>query len=264
MEGKKVYSLDEIKKIAPGYRGKPANFDPTKVGKKSAPPRKPKEPSTNEKSRPGPSSDQLPPPARPQRAPTAQRNESMISESIFGVDVSVTEIALNQEFGANYQRLIDISTETYQNFRADEKQLDRILANEEVAYYATALLWFRLLDVKAMEGNVALITEEKAIRKAIADEHFNVPQPLFASLFEIGNYTDKMEKETRHQVPALPATVVQGFGGPNAVAVDVQQELPSQQTLLETRHQYVNADLKSRKDSRDTALRQRLSRNSFQ
>jgi hypothetical protein len=101
MEGKKVYSLDEIKKIAPGYRGKPANFDPTKVGKKSAPPRKPKEPSTNEKSRPGPSSDQLPPPARPQRAPTVQRNESIISESIFGVDVSVTEISLRQEFGAH-------------------------------------------------------------------------------------------------------------------------------------------------------------------
>jgi hypothetical protein len=198
MEGKKVYSLDEIKKIAPGYRGKPANFDPTKVGKKSAPPRKPEERSTNEKSRPDPSSDQLPPPARPQSAPTAQRNESIISESIFRVDVSVTEIALRQEFGANYQRPIDISTETYQNIRADEKQLGRILANEEVAYYATALLWCRLLDVNAKEGNVALISEEKAIRKAIADEHFNVPQPLFASLSEIGNYPVAFPRSRRN------------------------------------------------------------------
>jgi hypothetical protein len=30
----KTYTVDEIRKIAPGYRGKPENFNPTKVGKK--------------------------------------------------------------------------------------------------------------------------------------------------------------------------------------------------------------------------------------
>lgn len=33
---KKVYSLEEIKKMALGYHGKPENFDPAKVGKKPA------------------------------------------------------------------------------------------------------------------------------------------------------------------------------------------------------------------------------------
>jgi hypothetical protein len=27
---KKVYSMDEIQRLAPGYRGKPENFDPKK------------------------------------------------------------------------------------------------------------------------------------------------------------------------------------------------------------------------------------------
>lgn len=72
-----------------------------------------------------------------------------------------------------------------------------------MAYYATSLLWFKLLDVKAKEGNVALTSEEKAIRKAVTDEQLNVPQPVYAMLSEVGNYTDKMGKETKHQVPAL-------------------------------------------------------------
>lgn len=227
----KVYTTDEIKKIAPGYRGKPQNFDPSRVGKKGEKPTsKPKTPSKQPK--PGPTGPELPPPTNPQKAPTAQRNESIISEAIFGVDVAVTEIAPRQEFSASYNRLVDVSLETYQNLRADEKQIDRILMKEEMAYYATSLLWMRLLDIKAKEGSVALTSEERAIRKAVADEHFNVPQPMFAMLGEIGNFTDKMGKETRHQIPNLPTTIVQGMGGyhSNAINVDTHnlfEEVPS-------------------------------------
>jgi hypothetical protein len=229
---KKIYTSDEIQKIAPNYRGGPENFDPAKVGKKGKKraPQKPKD--AKQKPRPGPTSGELPAPTRPQRAPTAQRNESIIAESIFGIDVFVTEIAPRQEFNASYNRLVDMSLETYQNFRADERQLDRILAKEEMAYYATSLLWFKLLDVKAKEGNVALTSEEKAIRKAVTDEQLNVPQPVYAMLSEVGNYTDKMGQETKHQVPALPTTVVQGFGGYPANAIDLNthnlfEEVPS-------------------------------------
>lgn len=31
---KKLYTAEEIKKINQGYRGKPGNFDPSKIGKK--------------------------------------------------------------------------------------------------------------------------------------------------------------------------------------------------------------------------------------
>ncbi|XP_026466111.1 uncharacterized protein LOC113369758 [Ctenocephalides felis] len=101
-----------------------------------------------------------------------------------------------------------------------------------MAYYATSLLWMKLIDVKAKEGGVALTTEEKAIRKAVSDEHFNVPQRLFTYLVKIGNCTDKMGKETRLQVPALPITVVQGHGGYHANAVNEEthnlfEEVPS-------------------------------------
>ena len=41
----------------------------------------------------------------------------------------------------------------------------------------------------------------------------------------MGNYTDKMGKETRHQVPTLPITVVQGLGGYHANAINVVNKL---------------------------------------
>lgn len=108
------------------------------------------------------------------------------------------EIAPRQKFSASYNRLLDVSLDVY---------IIRIMVKEEMAYYATT-----------QEGSVVLTSEEKAIRKAVTDEQLNVPQPIYAMLSEIGKYTDKMGKET-HQVPNLPTTVVQGFGGYHANAI---------------------------------------------
>jgi hypothetical protein len=81
---KKGYTPEEIRKMAPGYRGKQENFDPSRAGKKKAP----------APQRLGPKS-----PAPPLMAlernknPTPQRNDPILSETIFGVDIAVTEIA---------------------------------------------------------------------------------------------------------------------------------------------------------------------------
>ncbi|KAF5292488.1 hypothetical protein FQA39_LY14035 [Lamprigera yunnana] len=111
-------------------------FQSTKIGKKREPSQPPKVPVQNGQ-RKGPVSSKLPEPSNPQSAPTPQRNESIISKSIFGIDITVTEIAPRQEFSASYNRMIDVSVQP----GANEKQLDRILMEEEMAYYATALLW---------------------------------------------------------------------------------------------------------------------------
>ena len=207
----------EIKRLAPGYRGKAENFDPSKKGKKREAPQRSKATAKTT----GPSSGELPLPTHLQKAPTPQRNDSIISESIFGIDVSVTEIEPRQEFNASYNRIVDVALETHQNLRPDERHLERLMAKEEMAYYATSMLWCKLIDVKAKEGSVTLTNEEEAIRKAVTDEQFNIPQPIYAMLSEVGNYTDKMGKETRHQVPTLPITIVQGLGGYHANAITV-------------------------------------------
>jgi hypothetical protein len=79
--------------------------------------------------------------------------------------------------------------------------MNRKLAREEVAYYATSMMWLRLIDVKHKQGNKALTREEKELQKAAADIEFNIPQPLYAYLGQIGSYTDSMGKETELEIP---------------------------------------------------------------
>lgn len=119
----------------------------------------------------------------------------------------------------------------YDSYRADEKQLERLLEKLELDYYATALLWMRILQVKAKQGD-SVLTIQEDILKTISDESFNVPQPLYVYLKEIGTYSDKMGKETRLELSPLPVTVVQHFGGYHAPAVDENtftlfEEVPS-------------------------------------
>lgn len=116
--------------------------------------------------------------------------------------------------------------------RVDEKQIDRVIAREEVSYYATALMQLKLIETKAKQGDQHLTSAEKDLRKATSDDVFNVPQTLFTYLKEIGTYTDKMGKETRLEVPPLPTTVVQNFGGYHAAEINTDthalfEEVPS-------------------------------------
>lgn len=223
-EVKVMYSREEIAKIAPGYRGKPENFDPSKRGKKVSNPK----PVT----RLGPKTDKVTPPQNLQTKSTPQRNDPIISEAIFGIDISVTEIMPRQNFKANYAKLPAIAAEVYDGYRADEKQLERVIVREEISYYATAMLWLKLLDVKAKQANTALTSAEKDVRKATHDEEFNIPQPIYAYLKEIGSYTDQMGKETELSVPALPVATARNFGGYHANSINAEthtlfEEIPS-------------------------------------
>lgn len=77
----KLYTPEEIKKIAPGYRGKPEKFDLTKVGKKRE-----ATPKTQ-----GPATPKVPAPTATDKAakPAPPKNSLMWSDSIFGIDVAV-------------------------------------------------------------------------------------------------------------------------------------------------------------------------------
>lgn len=163
---------------------------------------------------------------------TPQRNESMITDAIFGIGVSVTEIAPRQNFDINLSKLPILCAEIYDNYKPDERQLDRIIMREEVAYYGTALTWLRLLNIKAKQGNQALTSAEKDICKATAKDIFNVPAPLCIFLNEIGPYKDKMGKETQLNIPPLPTSTAQNFGGYHSANITADnhnlfEEIPS-------------------------------------
>lgn len=114
---KKIYTHEEIKKIAPGYRGKPDRFDPANVGRKPAPQRKAK----------GPTSPEVTPPTALDKAakPTPPKNSPMWAESVFGIDVAVRELNVNQEITPSYARLPEIVEKVYSSIGGDDQNLNK-------------------------------------------------------------------------------------------------------------------------------------------
>jgi len=114
----------------------------------------------------------------------------------------------------------------------DEKQFERALTKEEMSYYATGLLWTKLIDVKAKQSWEAMTQEERALRKVTEEMEFNVPQPIESYLHQMGHFTDKMGKKTELDIQPLPITRVQGHGGYHAAVTDANthnrfEEIPS-------------------------------------
>lgn len=221
---KKFFTKEEISKIAPHYKGNSKNFDPEKVSKKKV--RQPKRQA-------GPKDSAVTPPTHlNQGTPTPQRNESMLSEAIFGPDVYVTEITAAETFTTNFAKLVPLALEVHSQYAIDVNMLDRKLAKEELSYYATAMLWLKLLSIKDKQKFSALSSVEKELLKSVTDIQFNVPQPICEYLNQVGSYTDKMGKETYLLVPPLPATIVQNKGGYHAAEIKAEthslfEEIPS-------------------------------------
>jgi hypothetical protein len=205
MAENQMLTLDEIRKIAPRYKGKPENFRRDKVGKSRKENQADRKPAPK-REKTGPKSDQ---PIRgeyvdKEQKPTPQRNDPIISEAIFGVDVHVFPIHPREQFLTDLSKLPDIARETYHAYQPDEKHLDRQMVKEDMVYYSTGLMWLRLTDIKAKQGRQTIISAEKDIKKATQDIEFNVPQLIHAFLTHIGSVTDKMGKETDLDIPTLP------------------------------------------------------------
>jgi hypothetical protein len=206
-ENIKTIPSDNIRKFNPENKGKSRTFTTDQNEKKSS--------RSSGKSKLGPSSSDVPKPRlqATNTNPTPQKNESLVSEAIFGVDVKVQAIEPRQSFLANYSRLPTIADEIFSQYAVDNNMLNRELDSREFRYYATALLWLRLLEVKSKQNRMSLTSQEKDIRKMCQETTFNVPQPLFVYLLQVGDVMDGMGKVTELEVPALPIAVAGGFGG---------------------------------------------------
>lgn len=233
----KQYTPEEIAKLAPHYKGKPENFDATKIGKarkkggtdnskKTNPESTQQKPKTKMESRPVAQFQEA------NKTPTPQKNHSLLSEAIFGPEVTVVPIEPKQEFAASYSAIPELAKEVFLEYAKDVPAMDRVMIKEEFSYYATALLWLRLIDIKQKYGLKSLSSEEKVLHRDTKDDTFNVPQPLHTYLASIGSVVDKMGKMTYLQVPDLPVATVGAFGGYHSANISVEthnafEEIPS-------------------------------------
>ncbi|CAG4969751.1 unnamed protein product [Colias eurytheme] len=144
----------------------------------------------------------------------------MWADSIFGIDVSVRELAVNQELSPTFGRLPDIVEEVYSAIGGDDKNFNKQMTKNMLMYYTTAILWSRLLEIKAKRGNANLTFKELEYCKFMTSQEFNIPQPLYLFLKGIGEVKDATGKTVSLADHTLPETVVQGLGGYHAAEVD--------------------------------------------
>ncbi|UPT53710.1 MAG: hypothetical protein 4 [Bactrocera dorsalis orbivirus isolate Zc] len=227
MEAKqeKLYTAEEIKKIAPGYRGKPENF---KLGYK---------PNDSKTKQSKGSKSQVVKTTKPTQLeeaknPTPQRNQPLWAESVFGVDVSVRELNVNLEFKNSYATLNNVVSEVYTALGTDDKSLQKGMSREMMMYYATSLLWTRLTQIKAQRAHTDLSEQEKDLLRLLADAELNVPQPIYLYLKAIGNVRDKTGKEIFLADHTLPTAVGLNKTGYHAATIKADnhtlfEEIPS-------------------------------------
>lgn len=90
------FTADQVKRIAPNYKGDPKKFDPTKVkskiGKRAMRDITGKPPPTPP-AKPSKLPEVLPPPRKLEaaKAPTPQRNHDILSEAIYAPNIEVTK-----------------------------------------------------------------------------------------------------------------------------------------------------------------------------
>ncbi|GBP12673.1 hypothetical protein EVAR_10319_1 [Eumeta japonica] len=106
----KNYTTEEIRKLAPKYRGKPENFDPSKVGKPKT--EKPKKKMAQT----------LSPPRQidATEKPTPQKNYPLREDSVFVIDTSCRELDVSDEFTSSFARQPDLVEEVHSAIGPDD------------------------------------------------------------------------------------------------------------------------------------------------
>nr|QPZ88387.1 putative capsid protein [Soybean thrips partiti-like virus 11] len=211
-----------------GYKGKPENFDPTRVSGNrqreatSTDSQTTREPSSSAtKPDPKPTAQhapasKLPPPTHKtenEAKPTTQKNAGWLAESVYGFDIVQRELQQVTEFTPTYARLTAITRTVFSQLAADDSQLNRKMTLEMFNYYSTAILWARLLDIKAKRAHTALTSAEKEYRRYFVDKEYNLPAPIYHFLRSIGNIEEKRGKMIYLQDASLPVEVVGGRSG---------------------------------------------------
>lgn len=149
MAEEKTYSLEEIKKTAPGYKRNLENFDVVKVkskkGKaasrklipKPAPTTNLKPQMSNGKSA---SPSQQQPPTSMGETPVSHYEEDLKCDKYFSFNIKIVPVTPQETPQENFTGLSPIAREVFKEYEKDVAHIKRQMIPEELEYYATGLL----------------------------------------------------------------------------------------------------------------------------
>lgn len=138
--------------------------------------------------------------------------EPLKDNTLFITNMEIREDNPYTKFTASYACLPTIVNDMYQQYTADNKTIGRNLLPEYLQYYATAMLWLRIIELKRStlqplnqtELNVLAQTDGRA---------FTMPAPIAHLLKFIGHIETMTQRHLTPSFPPLPTKVINQVGG---------------------------------------------------
>ncbi len=129
--------------------------------------------------------------------------------------------------------MTEINRVMYLFMLGDNDRLNRKLTTEMLNYHSTALLWARLLDLKARRGTASLTEAERLYHRFFTERDVSIPQPIHAYLRAIGNIKDARGKRIHLANHDLPVERIGGKTGYHAGGIinehnhNLYEEIPT-------------------------------------
>lgn len=130
------------------------------------------------------------------------------ADSAFVHNVTERELYLRETFSPSTPALTQITRSAYTEMSTDAADLSKRLIPEEFDYYAAAMLWFRIISLKA-KNQQPLTAEETIVLEMLRLESFTIPEPLRLQLLVLGKVKTCLGTSLRPTFPPLPTTVIQ-------------------------------------------------------
>jgi hypothetical protein len=140
-------------------------------------------------------------------------DDPMYKESIFGTDISVRENDMRTTVQPAVFGLIPTTEAVWQEIVASNSNTHKEMIVEGLRYYATGLLWLRIIQLK--KSNKQPLTEAETMISGLCDTTvFAVPSPLQIYLQSLGTVRCTGTGQTLiPEFPPLPDEVIAEFSG---------------------------------------------------
>ncbi|KAG5871366.1 hypothetical protein JTB14_019763 [Gonioctena quinquepunctata] len=131
--------------------------------------------------------------------------------SVFTAEVTVRETVSRMTFSPSTPALIEVARQTLCEMVTDDPQLSKTLLPEYFDYYATALLWLRITNIK--QKNSQKITETESDMLVLTrTTAFCAPEPLVLQYKQIGNIVTMTKQHLYPEFPPLPEVPINNGG----------------------------------------------------